>query len=148
MPGWGVTYTDLVRVTVIAGGQMSLVREGSGAMEPQARAAVAAGQHGTRSGGGGAAPSSAATCGQPASVSRPASVPPTPSTAPAQCGSATTDPGQVALNPETIQQLHNTLRTLPRPLLESLTRAFRKRFQVPKEAVTIADRINQKCHHD
>jgi hypothetical protein len=54
----------------------------------------------------------------------------------------------VALNPETIQQLHNTLRTLPRPLLESLTRAFRKRFQVPKEAVTIADRINQKCHHD
>jgi hypothetical protein len=37
---------------------------------------------------------------------------------------------------------------LPRPQLESLTRAFRKRFQVPEEAVTIADRINQKCHHD
>jgi hypothetical protein len=37
---------------------------------------------------------------------------------------------------------------LPRPLLESLTRAFRKRFQVSAEAVTIADRINQKCHHD
>jgi hypothetical protein len=54
----------------------------------------------------------------------------------------------VALDAETIQQLHNTLRALPRPLLESLTRAFRKRFQVPEEAVTIADRINQKCHHD
>ena len=26
--------------------------------------------------------------------------------------------------------------------------AFRKRFQVPEAAVTIADRINQKCHHD
>ena len=49
---------------------------------------------------------------------------------------------------EVIQHLHNTLRSLPRPLLESLTRAFRKRFQVPEEAVTIADRINQKCHHD
>ena len=48
----------------------------------------------------------------------------------------------------TIEHFHNTLRALPRPLLESLTRAFRKRFQVPEEAVTIADRINRKCHHD
>jgi len=70
------------------------------------------------------------------------------STAPIQSRSAPTDPGQVVLHPETIQHLHNTLRALPRPLLESLTRAFRKRFQVPDTAVTIADRINQKCHHD
>jgi len=62
--------------------------------------------------------------------------------------SALADPDQVALDAETIQHLHSTLRALPRPLLESLTRAFRKRFQVPDEAVTIADRINQKCHHD
>ena len=48
----------------------------------------------------------------------------------------------MALDAETIQQLHNTLRALPRPLLESLTRAFRKRFQVPDTAVTIADRIS------
>jgi hypothetical protein len=54
----------------------------------------------------------------------------------------------VALDAETIQHLHSTLRALPRPLLEGLTRAFRKRFQVPEEAVTIADRISQKCHHD
>ena len=54
----------------------------------------------------------------------------------------------MALNPETIQHLHNTLRTLHRPLLESLTRAFRKRFEVPDAAVSIADRISQKCHHD
>jgi hypothetical protein len=54
----------------------------------------------------------------------------------------------VVLHPETIQHLHNTLRALPRPLLESLSRAFRKRFQVPDTAVTIADRISQKCHHD
>jgi hypothetical protein len=54
----------------------------------------------------------------------------------------------VALDAETIQVLHGTLRALPRPFLESLTRAFRKRFQVPEGAVTIADRISQKCHHD
>ena len=54
----------------------------------------------------------------------------------------------MAIDAETIQHLHSTLRALPRPLLESLTRAFRKRFQVPDEAVTIADRIIQKCHHD
>jgi hypothetical protein len=45
----------------------------------------------------------------------------------------------------TIEHLHNTLRALPRPLLESL---FRQRFEVPDTAVTIADRINQKFHHD
>jgi hypothetical protein len=56
--------------------------------------------------------------------------------------------GLAPLAAETIQHLHSTLRALPRPLLESLTRAFRKRFQVPDTAVTIADRISQKCHHD
>ena len=54
----------------------------------------------------------------------------------------------MALDAETIQHLHSTLRALPRPLLESLTRAFCKRFQVPEAATTIADRINQKCHHE
>ena len=85
-----------------------------------------------------------ASIGQPLCASRSSSVhaPPT------QSRSGPTDPGQVALNPETIQHLHNTLRALPRPLLESLTRAFRKRFEVPDTAVTIADRISQKCHHD
>jgi DNA recombination protein Rad52 len=62
--------------------------------------------------------------------------------------SAPADPGQQALDAETIRHLHSSLRALPRPQLESLTRAFRKRFQVPEESVTIADRINQKCHHD
>jgi hypothetical protein len=54
----------------------------------------------------------------------------------------------VALDAETIHHLRGTLRSLPRPLPESLTRSFRKRFQVPEAAATIADRINQKCHHD
>ena len=72
----------------------------------------------------------------------------TQATAPTPPPSAPADLGQVPLDTKTIQHLHSTLRALPRPLLESLTRAFRKRFQVPEEAATIADRINQKCHHD
>jgi len=69
-------------------------------------------------------------------------------TAPASHSQAPADPGQAALDAQTIQHLHSSLRALPRPQLESLTQAFRKRFQVPEEAVTIADRINQRCHHD
>jgi len=52
-----------------------------------------------------------------------------------------------AQDPIAIQQLHNTLPALPRPLLETRTRAFHKRFQDPEAIVTIADRISQKCHH-
>ena len=97
--------------------------------------------------------------GQRPPASRPAPGGPAPMTAASvQCRtqatastplpSAPTEASQVALDAETIQVLHNTLRSLPRPLLEKLTQAFRKRFQVPDIAVTIADRICQKSHHD
>jgi hypothetical protein len=188
-PGWGVTYTARVRVTVTAGGRPPLIREGSGAghgidvdlgqahesaikeaeTDAMKRALMTFGnpfglalydkqqRQVSTAGGQGVGPQRPAV--QRPSASRPPSVAPAvataspvqahvPATAPAQSRSAPTDPGQVALNPETIQHLHNTLRALPRPLLESLTRAFRKRFEVPDTAVTIADRINQKCHHD
>ena len=185
-PGWGVTYTARVRVTVTAGGLTPLIREGSGAghgidvdlgqahesalkeaetdamkralmtfgnpfglalydkAQRQVSSAAAHGDGTQRQGGqrppvirpaAGSSSASQAQGRSPAMASTP--VPPAPA-----------DPGQVALDAETIQHLHSTLRALPRPLLESLTRAFRKRFQVPEEAVTIADRINQKCHHD
>jgi hypothetical protein len=52
------------------------------------------------------------------------------------------------LDPATIHQLCNTIRALPRPVLEGFTKAFRKRFQVPPEDHTIADRICQRRHHD
>ena len=58
------------------------------------------------------------------------------------------DPSLTPLDPATIRQLHATIRGLPAPVLEGFSKAFRKRFQLPVEAVTIADRINQKCHHD
>ncbi|WP_232756599.1 RAD52 family DNA repair protein [Vulcanococcus limneticus] len=178
-PGWGVTYTARVRVTVTAGGRPPLIREGSGAghgidvdlgqahesalkeaeTDAMKRALMTFGnpfglalydkqqRQVSNSPGQGEGPQRSAEQRPP--VSRPApSTPPASAVTPSQPGTAPEDPGLAALNPETIQHLHGTLRALPRPLLESLTRAFRKRFQVPEAAVTIADRISQKCHHD
>ena len=58
------------------------------------------------------------------------------------------DPSLDPLDPGTIDQLHSTIRSLPRPALEGLTKAFRKRFQVPPDALSIADRICQRRHHE
>ena len=178
-PGWGVTYTARVRVTVIAGGLTPLVREGSGAghgidvdlgqahesaikeaeTDAMKRALMTFGnpfglalydkqqRQVSTAGGQGEGPQRPAVQRPP--TSRPAPGGPAPmTTASTPLPSAPTEASQAALNPETIQNLHNTLRALPRPLLETLTRAFRKRFEVPDTAVTIADRISQKCHHD
>ena len=188
-PGWGVTYTARVRVTVTAGGLTPLVREGSGAghgidvdlgqahesalkeaeTDAMKRALMTFGnpfglalydkaqRQVSSAGGQGDGPLRPG--GQRSSLSRPEAGSPsaasdspaqgrTQATAPTPPPSAPADSGQVALDAETIQHLHTTLRALPRPMLESLTRAFRKRFQVPEAAATIADRINQKCHHD
>jgi len=58
------------------------------------------------------------------------------------------DAGLIPLDADTIRTLHGAIRQLPRPLLEALTQGFRKRFSIPEEAATIADRIVQKRHHD
>ncbi len=180
-PGWGVTYTARVRVTVTAGGLTPLIREGSGAghgidvdlgqahesalkeaeTDAMKRALMTFGnpfglalydkaQRQVSSGvGQGDGPQRPG--GQRPPVGRPpAGAPSSPaaSAAPTPALSAPAELGQVTLDPETIHHLHSTLRALPRPLLESLTRAFRKRFQVPEDAATIADRITYKCHHD
>jgi DNA recombination protein Rad52 len=189
-PGWGVTYTARVRVTVTAGGLMPLVREGSGAghgidvdlgqahesalkeaetdamkralmtfgnpfglalydkAQRQVSSAAGQGDGPQRSAGGQRPAVSRPTAGAPSAAATSPTQGRVQATAPAAPPSAQADPGQVALDAETIQHLHSTLRALPRPLRESLTRAFRKRFQVPEAAATIADRINQKCHHD
>ena len=188
-PGWGVTYTARVRVTVTAGGLAPLVREGSGAghgidmdlgqahesalkeaeTDAMKRALMTFGNpfglalydkaQRQVSSAGSQGDGAQRPGGQRSSLSRPeAGSPAAAAASPAQRRTQATDPtpppsaqadcGQIPLDAETIQHLHSTLRALPRPQLESLTRAFRKRFQVPEEAVTIADRINQKCHHD
>ena len=188
-PGWGVTYTARVRVTVTAGGLPPLIREGSGAghgidvdlgqahesaikeaetdamkralmtfgnpfglalYDKAQRQVSSAGSQGdwSQRPGGQRSSLSRPTAGAHATAAASPAQGRTQTTAPTPSPSAPADPGQVALDAQTIQHLHSTLRALPRPLLESLTRAFRKRFQVPDEAVTIADRIIQKCHHD
>jgi hypothetical protein len=60
----------------------------------------------------------------------------------------TAEVGLDPLDPETVQQILATVRGLPRPELEGFTKAFRKRFQVPADAPSIADRICQRRHHD
>jgi hypothetical protein len=50
--------------------------------------------------------------------------------------------------PEAGQQILATVQGLPRPALEGFTKVFRKRFQVPEEAASIADRICQRRHHN
>jgi hypothetical protein len=59
-----------------------------------------------------------------------------------------TDPGLRPLDPAAIEQILATLHGLPRPVLEEFTTGFRRRFQVPPEATTIADRITQRRQHD
>jgi hypothetical protein len=73
-----------------------------------------------------------------------------PSTTAATEGVAAAPEGAalLPLDGATIRQIHATIRSLPQPQLEGFTKAFRKRFQVPEEASSIADRITQKQHHD
>ena len=170
-PGWGVTYTARVRVTVTAGDLMPLVREGSGAghgidadlgqahesalkeaeTDAMKRALMTFGnpfglalydkqqREVTQSTGESSAPRTASASNGTRSIHR------SPSSA---AQSASDDPGLTPLDPAVIRQILASLRGLPRPVLEGFTKAFRKRFQVPEEATSIADRILQKRHHD
>jgi DNA recombination protein Rad52 len=168
-PGWGVTYTARVRITVTTGGMTPLVREGTGAghgididlgqghesaikeaeTDAMKRALMTFGNP------FGLAlydkqqrevTSSATTAPAANRSSRPAEgAPGRQSQSPAQ---QEKDPSLDPLDPGTIQQILATVRGLPRPALEGFTKAFRKRFQVPADAPSIADRICQRRHHD
>jgi DNA recombination protein Rad52 len=195
-PGWGVTYTARVRISVSTTGQPALIREGCGAghgidtdlgqahesalkeaetdamkralmtfgnafglalYDKQQREVTSAAAAGDRP----RTTSAASTRPTPLRV-----VPPVPS--PAMAASKTAPPaaalgpvapnaataqhpsdaGLISLDPATIRNLHSTIRSLPAPLLESFSKGFRKRFQVPADAPSIADRICQQRHHD
>jgi DNA recombination protein Rad52 len=170
-PGWGVTYTARVRITVGEGSGAPLIREGSGAghgidtdlgqahesalkeaeTDAMKRALMTFGnpfglalydkqqREVTSSAEQGSAPPPARASNGTRSIHRR----PTPATS-----SASNDPGLTPLDPATTRQILATLRGLPRPVLEGFTKAFRKRFQVPEEATSIADQILQKRHHD
>jgi len=178
-PGWGVTYTARVRVTVTAGGLTPLVREGSGAghgidvdlgqahesalkeaeTDAMKRALMTFGnpfglalydkrQREVTSSVAPERPTTHSRHAQPTpqhqARASAAAKPPAQAAAPA----SQQDPGLLPLDAATIQSLHRVIRQLPRPLLEALTQGFRKRFSIPEEATTIADRILQKRHQD
>jgi hypothetical protein len=208
-PGWGVTYTARVRITVGEATGSPLIREGCGSghgidtdlgqahesalkeaeTDAMKRALMTFGnpfglalydkQQREVTGGapGGGDSSSSGQASRPRSTplrvvpttSAPAlhrapstqegqreatskTEPPAAATAQAAPAVATArpqpDPSLTPLDPATIRLLHATIRGLPAPVLEGFSKAFRKRFQVPADAPSIAARINQKCHHD
>ena len=189
-PGWGVTYTARVRISVSTTGQPALVREGCGAGhgidtdlgqahesalkeaetdamkralmtfgnafglalydKQQREVTSGAGSGGDRSGTGQASrPRSTPLRVVPQVPTQATAKTEPPSTAPEVAAQPPdTDPGLAPLDQATIRQLHTTIRALPAPVLEGFSKAFRKRFQVPAEAPSIADRICQRRHHD
>jgi DNA recombination protein Rad52 len=170
-PGWGVTYTARVRISVSAASQPALIREGCGAghgidtdlgqahesalkeaeTDAMKRALMTFGnafglalydkqqREVTHAAGENSAPLPVSASNGTRLIHR------SPSPA---APSASDDPSLTPLDPAVIRQVLGTLRGLPRPVLEGFTKAFRKRFQVPEEATSIADRILQKRHHD
>ena len=170
-PGWGVTYTARVRITVTAGGMTPLVREGTGAGHGIDVDLGQAHESAIKEAETDAMKRALMTFGNPfglalydkqqrevTSSAAPTPVPSAnPSRRPAEVAPGRqshspaqpeVDPSLDPLDPGTIQQILATVRGLPRPALEGFTKAFRKRFQVPEEAASIADRICQRRHHD
>jgi len=206
-PGWGVTYTARVRITVGESTGAQLIREGCGAghgidtdlgqahesalkeaeTDAMKRALMTFGnpfglalydkqqrEVTGATGGGGARPANqpagrptalrvVPTASAPAQHRAPSTQegqreatsktePPAAVTTPVAPAVATArpqpDPSLSPLDPVTIRQLHATIRALPAPVLEGFSKAFRKRFQVPADAPSIADRICQRRHHD
>jgi recombination DNA repair RAD52 pathway protein len=163
--GWGVTYTARVRITVGQPGSGLLIREGSGAGHGIDIDLGQAHESALKEAETDAMKRALMTFGNPFGLAlydkqqRMVS-----SAAPAQAegtaaematrGSSATDsapqqqPELEPLDPATIRRILATVRGLPRPALEGFSKAFRKRFQVPAEAISIADRICQKRHHD
>jgi hypothetical protein len=170
-PGWGVTY--IARVRIRLGSQASvassLIREGSGAGHGIDVDLGLAHESALKEAETDAMKRALMTFGNPFGLAlydkqqrqvtslataapnantrtRPAEV--TPLQQPQSPAQQEKDPSLDPLDPSTIQQILATVRGLPRPALEEFTKAFRKRFQVPEEAASIADRICQRRHHD
>ena len=159
-PGWGVTYTARVRITVTAGGLPPLIREGSGAGHGIDVDLGQAHESALKEAETDAMKRALMTFGNPFGLAlydkqqrevtrTPSPARPVPTAGTQATASApAADVGLEPLDPSTINQILATLRGLPRPALEGFSKAFRKRFQVPEDAPSIADRILQKRHHD
>jgi len=168
-PGWGVTYTARVRISVSTAGQPTLIREGSGAGHGIDVDLGQAHESALKEAETDGMKRALMTFGNPfglalydkqqrevsapepraRSAAMPARLATRAAVAVIAPAAATADERSLApLEPATIQKLLDTIRALPRPVLEGFTKAFRKRFQVPAEAASIADRICQRRHHE
>jgi hypothetical protein len=188
-PGWGVTYTARVRITIGGPGLAVVIREGCGAghgidtdlgqahesalkeaeTDAMKRALMTFGnpfglalydkqqREVTGSGSGLSADAgdqrprriqAGEHSGNTERLRLISPVPPKPAEPEPKQEAQATAPGLRPLDPAAIQQLLTTLRGLPRPLLEEFTAGFRRRFQVPAGATTIADRITQQRHQE
>jgi DNA recombination protein Rad52 len=187
-PGWGVTYTARVRITVGHLGTALVIREGSGAghgidtdlgqahesaikeaetdatkralmtfgnafglalYDKQQRQVTGSSSNVQRPARPGSHQPAAANAMQRGTARPPVAIQAVPAAGPAAAPAAPeANPAQAPLDPATIQQLLATIRSLPRPVLEALSQGFRQQFAVPPDAVTIADRICQRQHHD
>ena len=176
--GWGVTYTARVRICVCDGSGGQVIREGSGAghgidadlgqahesalkeaeTDAMKRALMTFGnpfglalydkQQREVTGAPNSGAAREAVGRTHSSNDTRAIQRPTATSAPAGPPTSVEDPGLQPLDADTIRQVLAILRGLPRPALEGFTKAFRKRFQVPAEATSIADRICQRRHHE
>jgi DNA recombination protein Rad52 len=167
--GWGVTYTARVRISVGDGAGAQVIREGSGAGHGIDADLGQAHESALKEAETDAMKRALMTFGNPfglalydkqqrevtssatpASNANPSSRPAeaAPRQQPQSPAQQEKDPSLDPLDPGTIQQILATVRGLSRPALEGFTKAFRKRFQVPEEAASIADRICQRRHHD
>ena len=167
--GWGVTYTARVRISVGDGAGPQVIREGSGAGHGIDVDLGQAHESALKEAETDAMKRALMTFGNPFGLAlydkqqrevtssataapiantrtRPAEA--APRQQPQSPAQQEPDPSLDPLDPGTIQQILATVRGLPRPALEGFTKAFRKRFQVPPDALSIADRICQRRHHE
>ncbi len=158
-PGWGVTYTARVRITVAAGPLGPLVREGTGAGHGIDTDLGLAHESAIKEAETDAMKRALMTFGNPfglalydkqqrevssGDVEAPARTVSTPAPRP----EAPLAAGERPLDATTIEQLQRSIRALPGPVRDGFAVAFRRRFQIPAEVSSIADRIVQQCHHD
>ncbi|MFS6818197.1 RAD52 family DNA repair protein [Synechococcus lacustris Tous-12m] len=164
--GWGVTYTAKVRIRVGDGSTAQLIREGSGAGHGIDADLGQAHESALKEAETDAMKRALMTFGNPFGLALydkqqrqvidttpQRATGPRPETQRAESPRVINQPvdtsaGLEPLDPNTITKILANVKVLPKPALDGFTKAFRKRFHVPEEATSIADRINQKQHHD
>jgi DNA recombination protein Rad52 len=174
-PGWGVTYTARVRITVGVGNGAQLIREGCGAGHGIDTDLGQAHESALKEAETDAMKRALMTFGNPfglalydkrqrqvSDTAAPALTPaqeqrkPTETVrrlAPAPTARTTADPpakepasDAAPLDPNTIRTLQERIRALLPPQLEAFCRAFRTAFQVPEEITSIAGLITEQRH--